>query len=246
MTPDVPHLDPLRSSAADVEAFRRKLEERGLAVTIEAGARFVLDPARKHYPTLLTNADFARRQWFYAWAIDLAADLGSPIVSIWSGAVEPDTPPGDAAFSTLATRLVPTLEHAAAKGVALCFEPEPGMLVQTIDDYLRLCGHLSKRTELPLALTIDTGHLAAGEAPPWDTRVIAAGPVLRNVQLDDAATGVHEHLMFGDGDVDFRAIARALTSIGYDGPCSVELSRHSHDAARVAKAAIRFLRDAGF
>jgi len=235
----------MRSTEADVEAFRAKVQERGLAVTIEAGARFVLDATQKHFPTLL-SADFARRQWFYAWTIDLAAALGSPLVSIWSGAIEPDTPPGDAAYSVLSTRLIPTLEHAASKGVTLCFEPEPGMLVQTIDDYQRLCGHLSKRTELSLALTIDTGHLAAGEAPPWDTRVLAAAPVLKNVQLDDAKTGVHEHLLFGDGDVDFRAIARALTSSNYDGPCSVELSRHSHDAVNVAKKAIRFLRDVGF
>ena len=46
LTPDVHHLDPLRASEGDIEAFGRLLRETGLSVVIETGARFVLDPGR--------------------------------------------------------------------------------------------------------------------------------------------------------------------------------------------------------
>ena len=47
---------------------------------------------------------------------------------------------------------------------------------------------------------------------------------------------------FGDGKLDFQAVWDSLQTINYDGPVSVELSRHSHAAPKVAERAIQFLR----
>ncbi|MFG0318830.1 MAG: sugar phosphate isomerase/epimerase family protein [Planctomycetota bacterium JB042] len=243
LTPDVAHLDPFRTSSTEVDELRDQLDRRGLGVSIEAGARFVLDPRRKHRPTLLSTEGHERRREFYERLIELAAALGSPLVSLWSGAREPDTPPGDAGFALLAERLKPVVEAAAERDVLLCLEPEPGMLVETVEGYRRLLGHLPG---YDLCLTIDVGHLAANETRPWEGHVVAAAERLRNVQLDDAKVGVHDHLMFGEGDLDLAAMARALREIEFDGPCAVELSRHSHDAARTAEAALKTLRDVGF
>lgn len=243
LTPDVHHLDPLRATAREVQAFRAHCERRGLAIALEGGARYVLDPRRKHHPTLLTTAGHERRQAFDRRLVDLAAELGSPLVSIWSGAREADTPPRDAALDLLAERLKPELEHAAARGVTIAFEPEPGMLVETLADYAALSARLPGRAP---ALTLDTGHLAAREEPPFDDCVRRSAGALANVQLDDSPRGVHEHRFFGEGDLDLRAIARALTEVGYTGPLSVELSRHGHDAPAVAARSIRVLRELGF
>jgi sugar phosphate isomerase/epimerase len=54
--------------------------------------------------------------------------------------------------------------------------------------------------------------------------------------------GVHEHLMFGEGEIDFPPVIAALAEIGYDGPFSVELSRHSHQGPQAAQQAYNFLR----
>ena len=53
--------------------------------------------------------------------------------------------------------------------------------------------------------------------------------------------GAHDHLMFGEGEMDFVPIFRALRHINYSGPACVELSRHSHDAVRAATTAFNFL-----
>jgi hypothetical protein len=65
-----------------------------------------------------------------------------------------------------------------------------------------------------------------------------------NVQLDDMRPGVHEHLEFGEGELDLRATLAALSEIGYTGVAAVELPRHSHAAPVVAARALSALRTA--
>ena len=238
LTPDVHHLDPYHATPADVDRFRDHVDARGLAVTIEAGARFVIDSRRKHQPTLLSNDGHERRADFYRRLIDLAPRVGSRLVSIWSGVAD-DRMGRDECFARLAERLRPVLDHAESRGVTIAFEPEPGMFVETVDGFRELQGHLDDDR---LKLTIDTGHLAAVEAGPHDPIVRDCADVLVNVQADDAPRGVHEHRMFGEGDVDFPPLFAALDEIGYDGPVSVELSRHSHVAPAAAAQALAAVR----
>lgn len=240
LTPDVHHLDPFRSTPRDVAAFRKRLERRGLAIVLESGARFLLDPRRKHRPSLCSREGFEIRQDFYRRLIDLAVELGAPLVSLWSGTAD-----DGAGFplATLAERLAPVLDHAASRGVTICMEPEPGMRVERIADVRAL---KRERGMESLKLTLDLGHLVVNEEPPWDARVGECGGDLANVQVDDARRGVHEHLFFGEGEIDLAAMARALASIEYRGPVGVELSRHSHDAVVTSARALRVLRESGF
>lgn len=54
--------------------------------------------------------------------------------------------------------------------------------------------------------------------------------------------GIHQHLFFGQGEMDFADIFKALKEIGYQGLINVELSRYSHNAVEVAGQAIDFLK----
>jgi sugar phosphate isomerase/epimerase len=71
-----------------------------------------------------------------------------------------------------------------------------------------------------------------------------AGPRLVNVQIDDMRRGAHEHLEFGDGEIDFPPVLAALDEVGYDGLVAVELPRHGHAAPAVARRSFDFLRRA--
>jgi sugar phosphate isomerase/epimerase len=53
--------------------------------------------------------------------------------------------------------------------------------------------------------------------------------------------GVHDHLMFGEGAVDFADVFVGLRAADYTGGVYVELSRHSHDAVNTARKAKAFL-----
>ena len=57
ITPDTCHLDPYHTTERDWEAVRRLLESLKLSCVIETGARYVIDPRRKHEPNLLARED---------------------------------------------------------------------------------------------------------------------------------------------------------------------------------------------
>jgi sugar phosphate isomerase/epimerase len=54
--------------------------------------------------------------------------------------------------------------------------------------------------------------------------------------------GVHEHLMFGEGEMQVPPILAALAKAGYQGGLHVELSRHSHEGPTAAQRAYNYLR----
>jgi sugar phosphate isomerase/epimerase len=242
LTLDHHHLDPFGADLARrVAAVAGWLADSGLAVVVETGARYLLDPWRKHEPTFLSEDGRHRRIEFLGRAIRVGADLGAEAVSFWSG-VAPAHLPAEQAWSRLlggTSAVVSAAEHA---GVTLGFEPEPGMLVDTVKDFDRLYAALGRPPRL--GLTLDIGHCRCNEAEPPDACVRAAAGRLVNVQIDDMRRGVHEHLEFGEGEVDFRPVLRALSDVGYRGLVSVELPRHSHAAPAVAARSLAFLRGA--
>ena len=224
---------------ARVREVGHLLDRRQLTCVIETGARFLLDPRRKHHPTLL-DADPAardRRLDFLRWAVAIAADLGAPAISLWSGACPADVRPGEA-WGFLTDACHDLLPLAEARNVSLAFEPEPGMFIETMDHYRDLRDRLAHPR---FGLTLDVGHvhcLADGD-PAARVREFAAD--LRHVHIEDMRRGVHEHLQFGDGDMDFPPLIAALRDIAYDGPVCVELSHHGHDAVNAAKRAFDYL-----
>ncbi len=242
LTPDVQHLDLATTGEKEWEAARRELERRKLRCVVETGARYALDPKRKHWPSLVTRdrAVAQRRVDYYGRALRLAQALGAELVSIWSGALEPDVAP-DAAWPWLIERLRHVLDDAAGAKIPLCLEPEPGMLVASLADYRELRRRLARDD---LFTTIDVGHLLVTESGAAHAHLAEFAGSLRNVQLDDARRGVHEHLPLGEGDLDLCALLTELRRLDYRGPLALELSRDSHRAASVAEAAIRAIRAA--
>ncbi|ONI81935.1 sugar phosphate isomerase [Saccharothrix sp. ALI-22-I] len=241
LTLDHAHLDPF---AADVVRrtgrIAARLGELGLVAVVETGARYLLDPRRKHHPTLVSE-DQEVRVDFLLRAVRIAADLGADCVSFWSGVAPPGVGP-DEAWRRLRAGVEAVLDGAAVDGVPLALEPEPGMVVEHVEQALRL--HAEFGSPEPLGITLDVGHCVAVEPEDAAACIRRVGGLLLNVQLDDMRPGVHEHLEFGEGALDLPATLAALEEIGYTGLAAVELPRHSHAAPEVARRAIEALRAA--
>ncbi|MGF1428715.1 sugar phosphate isomerase/epimerase family protein [Kitasatospora sp. LaBMicrA B282] len=245
LTLDHMHLDPL---AEDLKARTRRLagqlDRLGLQVTVETGARYVLDPRRKHGPSLLDADPEARaaRARLLVTAVEVAAELGAHAVHCFSGVRPPDTAP-ETAWQRLGEALQPVLKAAERAEVPLAIEPEPGHLLDDLAGFHRLRSLLDDPTRL--GLTLDIGHCQClEEASPADC-VRAAAPWLRHVQIEDMRRGVHEHLPFGDGEIDFPPVLAALGASGYQGLTVVELPRHSHAGPELAARSLEFLRNGG-
>ncbi|MFE7533014.1 sugar phosphate isomerase/epimerase family protein [Streptomyces rhizosphaericola] len=244
LTLDHMHLDPLAPDLTErTRHVGRRLTSLGLRVTIETGARYVLDPRRKHGPSLLDPDPEARaaRTALLVRAVDVAAELGAHAVHCFSGITPPGTAP-ETAWKRLTEAITPVLDAADRTGVPLAIEPEPGHLLATLADFHHLRGLLGDPPSL--GLTLDIGHCQCLEEATPAQCVRDSAPWLRHVQIEDMRRGVHEHLPFGDGEIDFPPVLAALAATGYQGLTVVELPRHSHAGPELARTSIDFLRDA--
>lgn len=239
LTLDHMHLDPFADDwERQAKRLRDQLEGLGLGSVIETGARYLLDPRVKHEPTLVSAdpAGRTRRMAFLHRAIDIGAILGSEAVSFWSGVVKPGVERRDASM-WLRAGLDHVVNYASRRGVTVAIEPEPGMLVETVDDYAAI------QAEIPgLKLSLDIGHLlVTGERDPA-AAIAEFADRLGTVAIEDMKRGEHFHLPFGEGDLDTPAVLNALEAIDYTGLVCVELARDSHRADLMMPQALSYLR----
>jgi L-ribulose-5-phosphate 3-epimerase len=234
ITLDVHVLDPFAPGhEAACRAAAARCRALDLVPVVETGARFLLDARRKHQPTLVSASpvDRARRLDFLRRAADTAAILGAPALSLWSGAAD-----DEAGAQTLDDRLADGLATLAAHGVPIGFEPEPGMYIEDMAGYARM------KARVPaLRLTLDIGHAHLTESAGAAATIAAFAGDIVNVHVEGMNRGTHDHLAPWDGDLDVRGALAALRAAGFTGPACLELSRHSHDAVRIARRAFDFL-----
>jgi sugar phosphate isomerase/epimerase len=245
ITLDHDALDPFGENLrADVKRVRKRVETLGLTPVVETGARFLLDPWRKHFPTLLDPdpARRGRRLDFLLRAVAIARDLGAGVVSLWSGAA-----PAGGTLDPLMPRLIDGLaevcDAAQAAGVRVGLEPEPGMFVESMADYEATRDNLGHAA---LGLTLDIGHAHLSEASGAEATARRFVAETINVHVEGMSRKLgHVHLPPSEGDLSVRGVVRALIDERYAGPATLELSRHGHDAVRIAAAAARFLAPLG-
>ena len=234
-----PYADPQRL-AADIASTRERLDSAGLGRVIETGARYVLNPRKKHDPTLLdpdperraVRVDFLKR------SIAISAELGSPLISFWSG-ILPDRAADEVAYNRLVEGIREVLVEAEKHDVALAFEPEPGMFIDTMARFSELDQRIGHEL---FQLTVDIGHVHCIEEGTIGSHLRAWPNRIINIHIEDMKRGVHDHLMFGEGTIDFDDVFAALTDIGYAGGIHVELSRHSHMAVEAVRRSAEFLK----
>ncbi len=245
LTPDVHHLDVTQSGwEAEAREIGKLLDDLGMARVIETGARFVLDPLRKHRPNLLdaNPNDRKTRREFLLRCMDLANEIGSPLISFWSGVAAGEFENEETLWERLVGECRHLSEKAGQRGLKIGFEPEPGMLVETTLAGLDL---MAKVDHPAFRLTMDIGHLQCMGEPLAETLALGV-PKTINIHFEDMKLGIHDHLPPGEGEMDLAGVMKQLKDLEFEGPVCVELSRHSHDAVATAKKTFEWFRSNGF
>jgi D-psicose/D-tagatose/L-ribulose 3-epimerase len=239
LTLDIHHLDPFDPAFhLNTRHVAARLHALNLGCVVETGARFLLDPRAKHEPTLVTADPDGRKRRidFLARALQVVAETGGEAMSFWAGVPKPGVT-AEQARDWLLEGVTEVVGVAESLGVVAALEPEPGMAIETVDDWRAL--------GIPgLKVALDTGHcLVTGERDPANAvREFAAD--LGTVTIEDMKRGVHVHLPFGEGDMDVPGVLHALQDIGFRKLICVELSRESHRADTMIPAALAALRAA--
>ncbi len=217
----------------------RILRRYSLACVIETGARFLLNPRQKHEPTLISNDSAGRktRLNFLKRALDIAARLNAEALSFWSGKKQNAVDDRNA-WEWLISGCRKLAGYAEKYAVPLAFEPEPGMFIENLSQYQTLKKEVGHAL---FCLTLDVGHAFLTETIPAGECIRKFKDDIKNTHIEDMKKGVHHHLFFGEGEIDFSDIFKAFQDISYTGLLNVELSRHSHDAVNVARQSYDYL-----
>jgi protein FrlC len=207
-----PHLYVDDTTPQQVDAVRRKLEERELNLTCFC-------PEQVMYPVNIAAADPTLRDRSIAYfhrCAEVAAQLGAPILFCTSGWNTLDENL-DEAWERSRDALASIAEKAASEGLTCVLEalqPVESHIVTTSADIARMREEIGAPN---LKVALDTGAMvAAGET----VRDYTAKGDLHHVHfVDGSPTG---HLAWGDGDLPLATYLEDLDDAGYEGFLSLE------------------------
>ncbi len=218
---DVPHLWPESVTYDLIDDVKRRLDQRGIAISnVNA---FMMNAVQDFWHPSWIEPDAAFRRLRVAHtiaALRLAARLGAPSVTTEPGGPLPDGMSREAAVDMFVAGLNESLKIAEEVGVALLVEPEPTLLIERSDEFLEL----AERIDSPMfGLNFDVGH-AFCVADPLPESIAKMAALTRHYHVEDiAADRVHQHLIPGQGAIDFPSVMSAIRDTGYDGFITVEL-----------------------
>jgi sugar phosphate isomerase/epimerase len=241
---DVPHAWPAGLLEVQKLAIRAAMERTGLSFSnVNAFMMNAVNDYRQPYwhPSFIEPDESYRRVRIdhTRRALSLCAELGAPHIT-----TEPGGPlaPGQGrrqAIDLFVEVLKPLAEHAHSLGVLLLIEPEPGLLLETTDQYLEVAERLNAPS---IGLNFDVGH-AYCVSEDLPQAIAKLSPHIRHYHVEDiAASRVHHHLVPGAGAIDFEEVVAAIRRTGYDGWLTVELYPYLDDPDAAARRALEVLR----
>ena len=207
--------------------WRREIGDRAVEIgsRVRAAGLEVVGLCRTPY---LTGCDAPDTLDEARASIDMAAALGTGVLTIVTGGTEPGTKGLLESQKVLADKLAVLAPYAAGRGVNLALEPLNPMFggnrtcIMTVDDALSVCDRVGADN---VGIAVDVYHVW------WDTRLAeqcqrARGRILGYHLCDwreDTRDMLLDRAMMGDGVADLKAIRRAVEDAGYSGPAEVEI-----------------------
>ena len=237
---DSPHAF-LPLSESQVRTIKKNLKQNKLAVA-NLNANTVAgwhkkNPLTGYFEPSLSNTNEKLRRWrikYTKQAIDLAAELESPSISITSGVLLPSKKQKNRYYFEQSLDEVAT--HAEKKDVLVGIEYEPGLLIGNSNDLLQF---VSKQKNV--GLNFDTCHAAVlGENLTKITRRFAQK--LFHIHISDCKNSTHYHLIPGYGCINFKSMIRSLQKINYNGFLTAELYTYSDCPKYAAEITYKYLK----
>jgi sugar phosphate isomerase/epimerase len=242
---DVPHAWPAYLLPEQKQAIRQALADNKVAISnINSFMMHAVDdPRQKYWHPSWIEPDRHYRQIrinHTMKALTLAKELAAPCITTEPGGpVEPGQS-WQAALKLFVEMIKPVAAHAEKEGVLLLVEPEPGLLIETADQFLEFMGHIDSPA---VGLNFDIGHsYCVGDEPA--TTIPRVAKYIRHFHLEDiAATRVHHHLVPGEGAIDFASALKAIKAMNYQGWVTIELYPYVDDPDQAARTALTRVRE---
>ena len=170
--------------------------------------------------------------------LKLARTLGCGNISIPPGGPLPENMSREEALSLFHQGLERVIPTAEALEVKLLVEPEPDLLLERTSEFKPFIEEI--RSPM-VGLNFDIGHFyCAGEnlAAAFETLF----PWIGHVHIEDiASTRRHNHLIAGEGAIDFVEVFQTMEKLGYQGDISLELYPYVDQPEAAGRESLAYL-----
>ena len=193
------------ASAAERDAIRQQVADSGIELACLATSLTYADPAKTRD---MVEQSHAR--------IDLAGDLGVPVLRVFGGKMG-DGLGREQAIDLVARSLREVADHAAKRGVALCME--------THDDWClpaHVAAVMTRVNHPAVAVNWDIMHPVRTGAATMDQAFEALRPWIRHLHIHDGGGRDLKFAPIGQGDIDHRRALELMLQADYDGYISGE------------------------
>ncbi len=243
---DVPHAWPAGLLEQSRRAIGECLKRHNMAVANVNAFMMnaVADPRQPYWHPSWIEPDphyRAIRREHTKRALALANQIGGPSIQTEPGGPLAAGQSWSDAAKVFYDELMPCVEVAERLEVLLLIEPEPGLMIETFEQYLEFVDRVGSPW---VGLNFDIGHaFCVGQDPQdWIARM---APHTKHYHIEDIGpTRQHAHLIPGQGAIDFAATLREIVRSGYDGWITVELYPYIDEPDKAGRQAKAFLDEA--
>jgi sugar phosphate isomerase/epimerase len=132
-------------------------------------------------------------------------------------------------------RVVPIAEE---ENIKILIEPEPNLLLENSNQFLNFIKNFSTDN---VGLNFDIGHFYCVREDPTEI-IYKLSEYIEHFHLADIASNrIHNHLIPGEGSINFRSVFKAIEGIGYKGFVTVELYPYQLCPKEAGKKAYEYL-----
>ncbi len=142
-------------------------------------------------------------------------------------------------WDELVFRLKELTDYAQKLNVKIAVEPEPLLIISDTDDMIRMMNEINSPN---LKVNLDIGHAYITD-PDLAESINKLGKAIVHTHIEDIKDKVHNHLLPGLGDIDFKSIRTAFEKIGYDGYYVIDLFRLGDDPLGIAKLSLKAIEE---
>ncbi len=240
---DVPHAWPAGILPSQIDSIRNALDSTGLSISnINAFMmNAVADPRQPYWhPSWIDPDPHYRtiRREHTKRSLRLASELQAPHITTEPGGPLFEGQTRQEAYDCFYEELMPCIEIAESLNVGLLIEPEPELLLERFDEYLEFLDRIDSQI---IGLNFDVGHAYCVSEEPAEWIPKMQDHTLHYHLEDIAATRKHEHLIPGQGAIDFDSTLNAISKTNYQGWLTVELYPYASDPDSAAKDSFDYL-----
>jgi sugar phosphate isomerase/epimerase len=235
---DLPHAYPPKEQ--DITKMRTLLSKHNLEISnLNTFTLYAIKDT--YHPSWIEDVGELRQIRFEHTknCIELASELGCKNISTEAGGpLDTKTSNPVALKRRFAREMNKLSRFAEDQEIKVLVEPEPGLLLETSQDFLFFIKEVESEY---IKLNFDIAHFYCVREDPAEV-IHRLSDYIEHFHLSDIAVNrVHNHLIPGEGAINFKSVFKAIIEIGYKGCITVELYPYQNNPEYAATKAFEFL-----